>query len=270
MDRTERDLARLDAERPLPPALRDRLESALLEDAAARANGGEDTAELLAALDAPRPVPGSTRAALEHALVVEHRRRPWRLATASAAAVLLLVASAAILTRVSTSGPRPRLAAAPPSSVPAADVPIVVGPLPSATTTMAPAAVVAVPTRPRYVAVPTTTSTTFACPQNCQVAAAVAAAPPAANGPFVSSVEPGVGPTAGGTTVTVRGVGFTGATGVLFGSSPAPSFTVVSDTEVRTVSPPSPQAQTVPVYVTFPGDATSGAGNDDHFTYTRG
>src|SRR5437762_10058772 len=123
MDRTERDLARLDAERPLPPEVRERMESALLDDAAGRAGGDEDTAVLLATLDTPRPVPASTRAALERALVVEHHRRPWRLATAAAAAVLLLVASAAILTRVSTGGPPSRLTAAPPSSVPAADVP---------------------------------------------------------------------------------------------------------------------------------------------------
>lgn len=66
MDRTERDLAGLDAERPLPPEVRARLEGALLDDAAG----------LLAGLDAPRPLPPSTRTALENTLVAERYRRP--------------------------------------------------------------------------------------------------------------------------------------------------------------------------------------------------
>jgi hypothetical protein len=53
----------------------------------------------------------------------------------------------------------------------------------------------------------------------------------------VTGVTPNSGPTAGGTTVTVTGSGFTGATSVLFGSTPATSFTVNSDTAITAVAP---------------------------------
>ena len=86
----------------------------------------------------------------------------------------------------------------------------------------------------------------------------------------MSAVEPTGGPTAGGTPVVVRGFGFTGATGVDFGPAPAPSYTVVSDSEIRTVSPPSPGPQTVVVSVTVPGPRTSTASDDDRFTYSPG
>ncbi len=55
--------------------------------------------------------------------------------------------------------------------------------------------------------------------------------------PSVTGVAPSSGPPAGGTTVTVTGVGFTGATRVRFGSVAASSFVVVSDTEITAVSP---------------------------------
>jgi hypothetical protein len=53
----------------------------------------------------------------------------------------------------------------------------------------------------------------------------------------VDAVEPGVGPTEGGTTVTITGSCFTGATTVLFGDVPAESIVVVSDTEITAVAP---------------------------------
>ncbi|MGC9963480.1 MAG: IPT/TIG domain-containing protein, partial [Acidimicrobiales bacterium] len=55
--------------------------------------------------------------------------------------------------------------------------------------------------------------------------------------PTVTGVAPPTGTTAGGTTVTVTGTGFTGATKVLFGAVPAASYTVVSDTVITAVSP---------------------------------
>ncbi|POX54096.1 IPT/TIG domain-containing protein [Streptomyces sp. Ru72] len=55
--------------------------------------------------------------------------------------------------------------------------------------------------------------------------------------PVVSSVSPSQGPLAGGTTVTVTGTGFTGATAVQFGSSAAASFTVLSSTQISAVTP---------------------------------
>jgi hypothetical protein len=53
----------------------------------------------------------------------------------------------------------------------------------------------------------------------------------------VIGIDPGTGPEAGGTAVTITGTCFTGATGVLFGTKAATSFVVVNDTTIRAVSP---------------------------------
>ncbi len=55
--------------------------------------------------------------------------------------------------------------------------------------------------------------------------------------PEVTGVSPSTGPTAGGTTVTLTGSGFTGATAVMFGAAPATSFTIHSDTQITAVAP---------------------------------
>ena len=55
--------------------------------------------------------------------------------------------------------------------------------------------------------------------------------------PTVTAISPTSGPTAGGTTVTITGTGFTGATGVDLGVVVATSFTVVSNTEITFVTP---------------------------------
>ena len=64
--------------------------------------------------------------------------------------------------------------------------------------------------------------------------------PPPQNwlGPFISSLDPNSGPAAGGTSVTISGRNFTGATAVMFGANAATSFTVDSDTQITAVSPP--------------------------------
>ena len=83
--------------------------------------------------------------------------------------------------------------------------------------------------------------------------------------PVVSAVSPATGPAAGGTAVTITGTGFTDATGVDFGSTPAARFTVASDTTIVAVSP-SGTAGTVDVTVTTPcGSSATGAA--DRFTY---
>ncbi|WP_460573979.1 IPT/TIG domain-containing protein [Humibacter soli] len=74
----------------------------------------------------------------------------------------------------------------------------------------------------------------------------------------VSGVSPGQGPELGGTTVTITGQCFTGATGVLFGTAPATSFTVDSDTQITAVAP----AGTGTVDVTVVGAGTCGTGTD--------
>ncbi|TWG02640.1 IPT/TIG domain-containing protein [Streptomyces brevispora] len=51
------------------------------------------------------------------------------------------------------------------------------------------------------------------------------------------AVSPNQGSTGGGDAVTLTGSRFTGTTGVSYGSSLAPSFTVVSDTTTATITP---------------------------------
>jgi hypothetical protein len=68
--------------------------------------------------------------------------------------------------------------------------------------------------------------------------------------PTVAGLSPSSGPVAGGTIVTISGDGFTQATKVSFGSVPASSYTVNSDTSITATAPSSPKARKVPVRVT--------------------
>ena len=84
--------------------------------------------------------------------------------------------------------------------------------------------------------------------------------------PEVTNVTPASGSLEGGTNVTITGSGFTGVTAVLFGSTPAASYTFVSDSTIFATSPPSATAGTVDVTVTTPY-GTSNAVANDKFTY---
>ncbi|WP_313545212.1 IPT/TIG domain-containing protein [Leifsonia aquatica] len=75
-------------------------------------------------------------------------------------------------------------------------------------------------------------------------------------GTTVDGVDPGHGPQAGGTTVTITGGCFTGATAVAFGATPATSFTVVDDATITAVAP----AGTGTVDVTVTGGVECGNG----------
>ena len=93
----------------------------------------------------------------------------------------------------------------------------------------------------------------------------VAFAQTASNAPSVTSIGPADGPPAGGTSVTIQGNDFTGATSVRFGSTPASSFDVVSNSEIQVVSPPGAEGA-VHVMVsnaTGPSIAT----DSDYFVY---
>ena len=80
--------------------------------------------------------------------------------------------------------------------------------------------------------------------------------------PAISGVSPSNGLISGGTSVTISGTGFTNASAVTFGVSPA-SYTVVSDT-VITATAPAHAAGQVDVSVTTPG----GSNTSNHaFTY---
>ncbi len=83
--------------------------------------------------------------------------------------------------------------------------------------------------------------------------------------PRVTGVAPTLGPAAGGTTLTITGTGFTGATGVAFGTTAATSFTVNGDTSIAAVSPAA-SGGTVDVTVTTAG-GTSAASSADQFTF---
>ena len=103
------------------------------------------------------------------------------------------------------------------------------------------------------VATPGGTSSTSAADQFSYIAA-----------PTVTSVSPASGPAGGGTSVSVTGANFTGATAVTFGATAASSFTVNSASSITTTSPAG--SNEVDLIVTTPGgsSATSAA---DQFTY---
>jgi hypothetical protein len=84
--------------------------------------------------------------------------------------------------------------------------------------------------------------------------------------PQVTGVRPSAGPAAGGTTVTIEGERLSDVTEVRFGSVPASSFHVESDTAIAAVSPP--QGVAGPVHVTVVGgEGPSPEGPRDLFTY---
>jgi hypothetical protein len=85
--------------------------------------------------------------------------------------------------------------------------------------------------------------------------------PPA---PAITAIAPSSGPSAGGTSVTVTGTGFTGATRVAFGALAASSYTVVSDTQITAVSPAQTGGHNI--IVTGPG-GTSAIVSADLYTY---
>ena len=79
--------------------------------------------------------------------------------------------------------------------------------------------------------------------------------------PVISGFTPGTGTT--GTTVTITGVNFTGATAVSFNGTSAPSFTVDSSTRITTLVPSGATTGTISV-TTLGGTATSSS----NFTVT--
>jgi len=101
--------------------------------------------------------------------------------------------------------------------------------------------------------------------RNQSNAASLALAPGFIPAPRVVSISVTSGPASGGTSVTISGTAFTGATGVSFGTRAAARFTVNNSTSITAVSPSAP-AGTVDVTVTSAGgrSATSSA---DQFTF---
>jgi large repetitive protein len=82
--------------------------------------------------------------------------------------------------------------------------------------------------------------------------------------PRVTGLSTSIGPATGGTSVTIAGDGFTAATGVDFGSTPA-TFTVNSDTSITATAPAS-SAGPFDVTVVSAG-GTSFTSSSDQFTF---
>jgi len=85
--------------------------------------------------------------------------------------------------------------------------------------------------------------------------------------PTIKKLSPKKGPAAGGTSVTITGTNFTGATAVRFGSTAATSFAVNSATSITAVSPAEPPGL-VEVTVTT-SNGISGASPKDRFTFKK-
>ncbi|HEX3433964.1 MAG TPA: IPT/TIG domain-containing protein [Solirubrobacteraceae bacterium] len=83
--------------------------------------------------------------------------------------------------------------------------------------------------------------------------------------PSVIKVAPRTGPAGGGTSVTITGTGFSGATAVKFGATAAAKYTVNSATSITAVSPAA-STGLVDVTVTTSG-GTSPLVSGDHFTF---
>jgi hypothetical protein len=233
-------LAGSDRPRPLPPALRQRLEEHLLSGAdAARPLDSELSARLasdlsdpvavaLADADGPRDLSPELRRRLQSRIGRRHRRA--RQLLAAAAAVVVVIAGAGVLVRRATesrsSAGRPVAASAPASTVPGA---LSAGP-------KSQGGVAAVS--------PTAGSGAGAANRLDQ------AAP--------SAVNPPGGPSAGGTWVTITGNGFTGATAVRFGETAAAPFVVISDGQLRVLTPAHPAGVVDVTVVTGAGTRVAG------------
>ncbi len=82
--------------------------------------------------------------------------------------------------------------------------------------------------------------------------------------PVVTAVGPNTGSSSGGTSVTITGNNFTGATAVLFGGTAAANFTVSSATQITATVPAGFGVVDVSVLT---GSGTSATSSADNFTY---
>jgi hypothetical protein len=86
-------------------------------------------------------------------------------------------------------------------------------------------------------------------------------------GPLVTAVSPNSGSHLGRTTVTIKGVGLTGATAVNFGTTAVTSGFTVNNTGTQiTLAAPAGVAGTVNITVTVGGTTTT-VGPLDQYTY---
>jgi hypothetical protein len=203
----------LSGPRPLSPALRGRLEDAILAGAARPLTPAQDAElsellrvqELLSDLETPRPVPASVRAAIA--------ARPRHRAPLVGAAAAVLVGAAVAVALLPTAGTPPG--------------PAVAGP--AVTVTGKPGAFL-------FRGGPQQTY------RLADVVGGRKAVRSLGKGVLESSarivlISPSTGPAQGGTWVTLTGYGFEPGTTVTFGGRPAARVQVLSATVVRALSP---------------------------------
>lgn len=87
----------------------------------------------------------------------------------------------------------------------------------------------------------------------------------AASVPTVGAVDPSTGPVTGGNMVKIFGSGLSDATGVMFGSNPATTFTPLSDNEIVATAPAGHIGE-INITVAGPND-TSAVTVNDHYGY---
>lgn len=83
--------------------------------------------------------------------------------------------------------------------------------------------------------------------------------------PTVTAIAPASGPIAGGTSVTITGTDFEGASAVKFATTSAQSFTVDSESTITAIAPTAATATDVPLSVTTVAGTAS---SPQPFTYT--
>lgn len=257
-DRPEPDLlGGIDAPRPLPAGMRQRLEDRLLGDAARPLD--QELSGRLSEVLAPLPLRS-------------RRRARW---VAAAAAAGLVVAGGAGLALEQGGGrarsaassaaspsrsPSPSAASSSGSSSPGAHFGASAGGSPAGAGGGAlPGSVQAPGAGPLNAAL---------APKDAASGSAVAPAFPAGRAaPVVTGLTPDRGPAGGGTWVTISGGGFAGVTAVRFAAAPASRFVVVSASVIRVLAPGGSPG-TVDVRVVNRA-GTSAATAADRFTYTR-
>lgn len=84
--------------------------------------------------------------------------------------------------------------------------------------------------------------------------------------PVITSITPASGPIEGGTSVNITGTGFTGASNVLFGTTPATAFVLNSDTLIVAVAPAGTAGTTLDITVVNAA-GTSATGTADLFQW---
>jgi IPT/TIG domain len=236
-------LSGADQPRPLPPALRRRLEERLLAGADApkpldpdlSARLAEDlsdpVAPLLADVDRARELPPALRQRLERRLVGPPRGRQI---LAIAAVVVVLGGVGLAITRLTRPSSSPPATASGPTTTSSPDLRATAGAGgPGATGSVGGSA---------------------GHPVAGQNQPAVAEAPSSAT----SAVLPPTGPAAGGNSVVIDGTGFTGASVVKFGDTPATRFVVVSDSRLQAVVPAHSPGEVTVTVITGAGPHLAG------------